>query len=40
MRIVNEPDRIDGIRVVQDNDEIARAMMNGETVYQSELQCS
>ena len=33
MRIVNEPERIDGIRVVQDSDEIARAMMNGETVY-------
>ena len=33
MRIVNEPERIDGVRVVQDSEEIARAMMNGETVY-------
>lgn len=33
MRIVNEPERIDGLRVVQDNDEIAKAMRDGETVY-------
>jgi hypothetical protein len=33
MRIVNEPETIDGIRVVQDNEEIAKALSNGETVY-------
>ena len=33
MRIVNEPETIDGIRVVQDNEEIAEALRNGETVY-------
>lgn len=33
MRIVNEPETIDGIRVVQDNEEIAQALRNGETVY-------
>jgi hypothetical protein len=33
MRIVNEPDTIDGLRVVQDNEEIAEALRHGETVY-------
>lgn len=33
MRIVNEPQEIDGIRVVQDSNEIANALHNGETVY-------
>ena len=33
MRIVNEPETIDGIRVVQNNEEIAKALSNGETVY-------
>ena len=33
MRIVNEPETIDGIRVVQDNEEIADALRHGESVY-------
>jgi hypothetical protein len=33
MRIVNEPQEIDGIRVVQDGEEIANALRHGETVY-------
>lgn len=33
MRIVNEPETIDGIRVVQDSEEIAEALRHGETVY-------
>ena len=33
MKIVNEPETIDNIKVVQDNDEIAEALSNGETVY-------
>jgi hypothetical protein len=33
MRIVNEPETIDGIRVVQDSEEIADALRNGEPVY-------
>ena len=33
MRIVNEPETIDGIRVVQDSEEIADALMRGESVY-------
>jgi hypothetical protein len=33
MRIVNEPEAIDGIRVVQDSEEIAEALRHGETVY-------
>lgn len=33
MRIINEPKEIDGIRVVQDYDEIEAALKNGETVY-------
>jgi hypothetical protein len=37
MRIVNEPQEIDGIRVVQDNDEIEQALKNGERVYHWEF---
>jgi hypothetical protein len=37
MRIVNEPQEIDGIRVVQDNEEIEKALKNGETVYHWEF---
>ena len=37
MRIVNEPQEIDGIRVVQDNDEIEKALKNKETVYHWEF---
>ena len=37
MRIVNEPTEIDGIRVVQDNDEIEQALKNGESVYHWEF---
>ena len=33
MKIVNEPKEINGIRVVQDYDEIEKALKNGETVY-------
>lgn len=33
MTIVNEPKEIEGIRVVQDYDEIESALKNGETVY-------
>jgi hypothetical protein len=33
MRIVNEPQEIDGIRVVQGGEEIADALRHGETVY-------
>ena len=33
MRTVNEPQEIDGIRVVQNNVEIANALSHGETVY-------
>ena len=33
MRIVNQPTEIDGIRVVQDSEEIADALRHGETVY-------
>jgi hypothetical protein len=33
MRIVNEPETIDGIRVVQESEEIVKALRNGETVY-------
>lgn len=33
MRVVNQPTEIDGIRVVQDPEEIAEALKNGETVY-------
>jgi hypothetical protein len=33
MKIVNEPETIDGIRVVQDNEEIADALRHGESVY-------
>jgi len=33
MRIVNEPQEIDGIRVVQDYNEIKEALINGESVY-------
>jgi len=33
MRIVNEPTEIEGLRVVQDENEIAKALENGETVY-------
>lgn len=32
-RFVNEPHEIDGIRVVQDSNEIEKALKNGETVY-------
>ena len=31
-RIVNEPQEIDGLRVVQDSEEIYRALKQGETV--------
>lgn len=37
MRRVNEPEEIDGIRVVQDNDEIEKALKNGESVYHWEF---
>ena len=37
MRIVNEPTEIDGVRVVQDNDEIEQALKNGERVYHWEF---
>ena len=37
MRIVNEPQEIDGIRVVQDPYEIEKALKNGETVYHWEM---
>ena len=33
MRVVNQPTEIDGIRVVQDYEEIAKALRDGETVY-------
>ena len=33
MRFVDQPTEIDGIRVVQDSEEIAKALRNGETVY-------
>ena len=33
MKIVNQPTEIDGIRVVQDSEEIADALRHGETVY-------
>jgi hypothetical protein len=33
MRIVNEPKKIHGLRVVQDYKEIAEALQNGESVY-------
>jgi hypothetical protein len=33
MRVVNKPTEIDGIRVVQDSEEIADALRHGETVY-------
>ena len=33
MRVVNQPTEIDGLRVVQDPEEIAEALKNGETVY-------
>ena len=33
MRVVNEPTEIEGLRVVQDEYEIAKALENGETVY-------
>ena len=33
MRIVNEPKKIHDLRVVQDSEEIARALMSGESVY-------
>lgn len=36
-RVVNDPMTIDGLRVVQDDNEIAMAMKNGETVYHWEL---
>lgn len=37
MKIVNNPIEIDGHRVVQMGEEIAKAMENGETVYHWEL---
>lgn len=37
MRIVREPEEIDGLRVVQDEKEIAKALKNGETVLHWEL---
>lgn len=37
MRIVNDPKIIDGLRVVQDENEIAKALENGETVMHWEL---
>lgn len=37
MRIVNEPQEIDGIRVVQSNEEIEKALKNGESVYHWEF---
>lgn len=37
MRIVNEPQEIDGIRVVQNNEEIEKALKNGESVYHWEF---
>jgi hypothetical protein len=33
MRFVDQPTEIDGFRVVQDSEEIAKALRNGETVY-------
>jgi hypothetical protein len=33
MRFVDQPTKIDGFRVVQDSEEIAEALRNGETVY-------
>ena len=33
MRVVNEPTEIEGLRVVQDEHEIAKALEGGETVY-------
>lgn len=37
MKIVEDPSIIDGLRVVQDSEEIAEAMKNGETVLHWEL---
>lgn len=36
-RIVNEPSEIDGLRVVQESEDIANALSNGETVMHWEL---
>lgn len=37
MRFVDQPKEIDGFRVVQDSEEIAEALRNGETVYHWEF---
>ena len=37
MRIVNEPTEIEGLRVVQDEYEIAKALENGEKLPFAEL---
>ena len=37
MRIVNEPEEIDGLRVIQDSDEMEKALKNGESFYHWEF---
>ena len=37
MRIVNEPKTIDGLRVIQDPDEMEKALKNGESFYHWEM---
>ena len=37
MRIVNEPTEIDGIRVIQDEEEMEKALKNGESFYHWEF---
>lgn len=37
MKFVNEPDKIDGFRVVQDYEEMAEALKNGDTIYHWEM---
>ena len=37
MRIVNEPTEIDGLRVIQDTEEMEKALKNGESFYHWEF---